>query len=223
MAEQVFQILHDSEDELEIMTNDPILQIRQRLEQIGRLNKKVDDIRAEADAFKKNMDNLASKEPVQAQLDSAETQLQAAKEKNSTQAEKIKELQSQLDSAANKLESAKSEVAAIGIKADKKVAQFKVNVKAIQTKGRSMIDHAKWQARREALEDAPSQDFDIMVEVENAQAEEIQARKQAFPEDDSDSLSEFEDGEDPEDGDVAFDGDKASEDLVYFFFLLHFF
>lgn len=37
MTEQAFQVLHNSKDELEIITNDLILQVRQRLEQIGEL------------------------------------------------------------------------------------------------------------------------------------------------------------------------------------------
>lgn len=68
-----------------------------------------------------------------------------------------------------------------------------------------MIDHAKWQARREALEDAQAQDFNIAVDVDNARAEEHQARKLAFPEDDSDEQEE----EDLEDGDSASDEDQA--------------
>lgn len=87
------------------------------------------------------------------------------------------------------------------------MAQFKIDVEAIQTKARSLIDHAKWQAQRESLEDAQARNFNIGVEVDNARAKENQARKLAFPEDDSDNLIEFEDGEDPEDGDAASDGD----------------
>ncbi|XP_070045494.1 uncharacterized protein [Nicotiana tomentosiformis] len=80
MAEQVFRILHDSEDELEISTDKSILQVRQRLEQIGRLNSQVDELMAEGEKFKENMNILASKkEVVQAQLESAEAQLRVAK------------------------------------------------------------------------------------------------------------------------------------------------
>ena len=76
MAEQVFRMFHDSEDEKEITTNDPILQVRQRIEQIGRLNSQVDALLAEAEEFKKCMDILASKkEAVQAQLELSDAQL----------------------------------------------------------------------------------------------------------------------------------------------------
>ncbi|XP_070046841.1 protein WEAK CHLOROPLAST MOVEMENT UNDER BLUE LIGHT-like 1 [Nicotiana tomentosiformis] len=194
MDEQVFRVLHDSEDELKILTNDPILQLRQRLEQIGELQKQVDTIHAEAEEFKKNMDILVSKkETVQTQLESAKTQLQATKEKVSVQVEKIKKLQSRLDLAvfdkanlASELEVARSEVAVANTKADTKVAQFKVYVEAIQAKSKSMVDHAKWQARREALGGVHPQGFDVMAEIENTKAKENRARKLAFPEEDSD-------------------------------------
>ncbi|XP_016439528.1 uncharacterized protein LOC107765403 isoform X1 [Nicotiana tabacum] len=183
MAEQVFRVLHDNEDELEITTNDPILQVRQRLEQIGRLQTQVDAIQAEAEEFEKNTDILASKkETVQAQLESVEAQLQAAKEKASVQVEKIKELQYRLDlvvsdkaSLANELEVARSEVvvarsevAIANEKADAKVAQFRVDVEVNQDKAKGMVKHAKWQARREALEGVQAQGFDIKAEIENA-------------------------------------------------------
>ncbi|XP_070019384.1 uncharacterized protein [Nicotiana sylvestris] len=161
MAGQVFRVLHDSEDELEIITNDPILQVRQRLEQIKDLQRQIDSIRAEAEKFKGCMDILASqKEAVQAELESTDSRFGAEREKTLAQATKIDELLSRLDSAisdkanlSNELERAKSEVAKANTIADAKVAQFKVDVETIQVKARSMVDHAKWQARREALEE----------------------------------------------------------------------
>ncbi|XP_070049099.1 uncharacterized protein [Nicotiana tomentosiformis] len=167
-------MLHDSEDELEITTNDPILQVRQRLEQIGDLQKQIDAIRVEAEVFKKNMDILASKkEVVQVELESVESQLRAAREKASVQAKKIEELQSQLTNLVSELEVTKSEVA---------VANTKANANATQYK----------------------------VALENSKVEESRAQKLAFPEEDSDSLSESEGGEDLEDRDVASDEDHAT-------------
>ncbi|XP_070049845.1 uncharacterized protein [Nicotiana tomentosiformis] len=145
------------------------------------------------------MDRLASKkETARAQLASAEVQFEAAKDKNSVQAKRIGELQSELNSAlsgqerlAKELEAAKSEVTVANTKADARVDQFKVDVEAIQA-------HAK------------SMDFDISAEIENAKAEEARARKLAFPEEGSESLSESEGGEDPEDEDAASDEDHAT-------------
>ncbi|XP_070056464.1 uncharacterized protein [Nicotiana tomentosiformis] len=158
MAEQVFRFLHYSEDELEITTNDLILQAWQRLEQIGQLQTQVDVIQAEAEDFKKNMGILASKkECVQAQLESGETQFQAEKEKALVQVEKIEELQSQLDlvvsdktSLVNELEVdisevvvAISEVTVANKRDDAKVAQFRVDVEVNQAKAKGMVKHAK--------------------------------------------------------------------------------
>ncbi|XP_070008753.1 uncharacterized protein [Nicotiana sylvestris] len=113
IADQVIRVLHDSEDKMDIVANNPILQLRQRLEQIGKFKSQVDTIQAEAEEFKKNMDILASKkEVVQAQQESAKTQLQAAKEKISVQVNKIEELQSLLDSAISDKENLAKELEA---------------------------------------------------------------------------------------------------------------
>ena len=123
---------------------------------------------------------------------------------------------------ANKLEAAKSEVVVTNTKAYAKVAQFKVDVEAIQTQAKSMVDHAKWQALREALAGVHAQDFDLLAEIENAKAKETRAQKLAFPEEDSESLRKFEDWENPEGGDAASDEDQANKAFICFYFLLYF-
>ncbi|XP_070035614.1 protein WEAK CHLOROPLAST MOVEMENT UNDER BLUE LIGHT 1-like [Nicotiana tomentosiformis] len=166
---------------------------------------------------------------VQAQLELAEAQLRAAKENASVQIDKIKELQHRLDlatsdkaSLADELEIARSEVAVARSEVavarsevveankivDAKVAQFRIDVEVNQDKAKSMVKHAKWQARREALEGVSAQGFDVATEIENAKVEEARARRLAFPEDDSDSSSESEDGENPED--ATSDEDQAT-------------
>lgn len=119
---------------------------------------------------------------------------------------------------ANELEAAKSEVAVANSKADSKVAQFKVDVEAIQAQAKSMVDHAWWQALREALEGVHAQDFDILTEIKNTKKEEDRARKLAFPEEDSESLSESEGGEDPYGGDATSDEDRATYAFIFFAF-----
>ncbi|XP_009589724.1 uncharacterized protein [Nicotiana tomentosiformis] len=193
-------------------------QVRQRLEQIGQLQVQVDAIQTEADEFNKNKDLITSqKETVQAQLASVEAQLRAAKEKTSVQAKRIEELQSKLYSAisgqeslATELEAAKSEVAVASTKDDAKVAQFKVDVEAIQAHSKSMVDHARWEALREALEGVLAQGFDILEKIENSKVEEARARKLAFPEEGFESLTESEGGEDPEGEDAAPHEDQAT-------------
>ncbi|XP_070033062.1 uncharacterized protein [Nicotiana tomentosiformis] len=136
MTEQVFRMFHDSEDEKEITTNDPILQVRQRIKQIGWLNSQVDALLAEAEKFKKCMDNLASrKETVEAQLELSDAQPRSAKENALGLIEKMKELQHHLDLAsldkadlAKELKVARSEVVEANKRVDAKVAQFRIDV-----------------------------------------------------------------------------------------------
>ncbi|XP_070046534.1 uncharacterized protein [Nicotiana tomentosiformis] len=124
------------------------------------LKTQIDAIQAKAEEFKKNMDILAlKKETVQAQLESAEAQLQAAKEKASVQ-----------ENLANEIEVVRSEMVVANIKVDAKLAQFKVEAEAIRAQAKSMVDHAKLQALREAFEGVHSQGFDILAEIKNAKA-----------------------------------------------------
>lgn len=127
-------------------------QVRQRIEQIGRLNSQVDALMAEAEEYKKCMDNLAlKKETVEAQLELSDAQLRSVKENVLGLIEKMKELQHQLDLAsldkadlAKELEVARSEVVEVNKRADAKVAQLRIDVEVNQTKAASMIEHAKW-------------------------------------------------------------------------------
>ncbi|XP_070019328.1 uncharacterized protein [Nicotiana sylvestris] len=173
---------------------------------IREIQAQVDAIQAEAEEFKKNMDIFGSKKKVvQAQLESAKIQLRAAKEKASEQVKKIQALQSKLDmeisnkaSLVDELEVTRSEAVVAITKADAKVAHYKVDIEAIQVHAKSMVDHARWKVLREDLEDVRAQGFDILAEIENAKIEETRAQKLSFPEEDSESLSEFEGGEDSE-------------------------
>ncbi|XP_070048809.1 uncharacterized protein [Nicotiana tomentosiformis] len=186
------------------MANDPNPQVQKRLDQIEKLQVEVDTVKAESEEWKKNMDRLSSeKQTARKQLASTEVQLRAAEEKILVEAKKIEELQSQLSSAvsgqenlARELEAAKSE--------------FKVDVEAIQEQAKNMVKHARWEARREALERVHAQNFDILAEIENAKICEARAQKLAYPQEDSEGLSESKGGEDPEGEDVASDGDHAT-------------
>ncbi|XP_070046442.1 uncharacterized protein [Nicotiana tomentosiformis] len=170
----------------------------------------VDELMAEGEKFKENMDILVSKkETVQVQLES-----RGAKENASVLIKRVKELQSRLDLATsdkasldNELEVVRSEATDANKRVDTKVAKFRIDVEVNQAKAKSMVEHAKWQARRAALEEVSAQGFNIEAEIENAKAEENRARRLAFPEEDSDSSSESEGREDPED--VASNEDQA--------------
>ncbi|XP_070037176.1 uncharacterized protein [Nicotiana tomentosiformis] len=127
------------------------VEVRQSIEQIGRLNSQVDGLLVDAEEFKKSIDILASKkEVVQAQLELSDAQLRSAKENASGLIEEMKELQHRLDLAisykaglANELEVARSEVVEANKRVDAKVAQFRIDVEVNQAKAKSMVEHAK--------------------------------------------------------------------------------
>ncbi|XP_070048732.1 uncharacterized protein [Nicotiana tomentosiformis] len=78
---------------------------QQKLEVVGKLRKEVDVIKAESLEWKEGMDHLATeKDAAQAQLLSAEGQLQGLKEKSSVQVRNIEELEAQYQSRRETLE-----------------------------------------------------------------------------------------------------------------------
>ncbi|XP_070020854.1 uncharacterized protein [Nicotiana sylvestris] len=128
------------------------------------------------------------------------------------QAKKLAELQSQLNLAvsdrenlAKELETVKSEARVIKVDVEEMVDVYKVNAEVAQVRAKDIVEHAKWQSRREALEDIHARGFDLSIEIESAKELEAIAKKLAYPEDDEESedLGESEGGGDP-------DGDKAA-------------
>ncbi|XP_070004744.1 uncharacterized protein [Nicotiana sylvestris] len=145
----------------------------QRLEQIKDLQRQINEVRDEAEKFKGCMDMLASKkEAIQAEMESAKSQLQVVRENASVQAKIAEDLESNLASLAKELEVARSEVAVANTKAQSTATQYKVNAEATLEEAKGMVDHSKWQARREAPEGVLAQSFDISVELEIAKIEE---------------------------------------------------
>ncbi|XP_070046158.1 uncharacterized protein [Nicotiana tomentosiformis] len=163
------------------------------------------------------MDRLAlEKETAWAQLTSAETQLRAAKERAKVQAKKVEELQSQLSAAvsdrenlAKELEVAKSVVLVVKADADEMVSQYKAEAEAAQDRTKDIVEHAKWQSRREALKEIHARGFDLSTEIESAKGLEAEVKKLSYPEDEevSECSSGSEGGGDSEDpGDEAGSG-----------------
>ncbi|XP_070045043.1 uncharacterized protein [Nicotiana tomentosiformis] len=176
LVEQVSQAFEVSVNDSEKVANDPNLQAQKKPDHIKQLQAEVDIVKTEAEEWKKNMDRLASeKEAAHAQLSLADVQLRAAKENISVQDKNIEELQSQLNSGvsgqenlAKDLEAAKLEVAVVRVGADDRVVQHKTDAKVAQDQVRNMVKHTKWQSRREALEGVHARDFDLLVQIENA-------------------------------------------------------
>nr|XP_016480411.1 PREDICTED: centrosome-associated protein CEP250-like [Nicotiana tabacum] len=213
LVEQVRRVFKVSDDESDKVANGPYPHVQKKLDQIDQLQAEVDAVKAEAEEWKRNMDCLASeKEAALAQLASAEAQLRAAKEMSLAQAKMIEELQSQLNSVVfdresldKELEKAKSEAKVVKVDADEMVVVYKADAEVAQVRAKDIIEHAKWQSRREDLEEIHARGVDLSAEIENAKELEAEAKKLAFPEDaeSSEDLGESEEDVDPEGDDVA--------------------
>nr|XP_016464851.1 PREDICTED: centrosomal protein of 164 kDa-like [Nicotiana tabacum] len=186
---------------------DLVEQVQQKLDRIDQLRAKMDIVQAETNEWKGRINRLASeKEATRAQLTLAEIQLRAAKQRADVQTKKVEELQSRLGSAVldresltKELKMAKSEVIVVKVEADEMVAQYNADAKAAQDLVKNIVEHMKWQSRREALKEVHARGFDLSAEIENAKVLEAEARNLAYPkEDDSEDSSRFEGGEDLE-------------------------
>ncbi|XP_070012913.1 uncharacterized protein [Nicotiana sylvestris] len=92
LDEQVTIILKEYGLDPTVEVNTSVSQLQQKLERIELLRWEVDQIKADCDRWKENMDHLApEKEAASDKLLSAEIQLRVAKEKNSARAKRIKE------------------------------------------------------------------------------------------------------------------------------------
>ncbi|XP_070015358.1 uncharacterized protein [Nicotiana sylvestris] len=131
----------------------------------------------------------AQKETVLAELDSAKSQPHQAKDKASVEVKKVEELKTNLAKLAEELDVAKSKVDGANNKAQVIVDQYKADVKATLEQAKVMVNHSKWQARREVLEYILVRSVDISAELEIAKAEEATTRKLAFPDEDSEDAS----------------------------------
>nr|XP_009776062.1 PREDICTED: uncharacterized protein LOC104225878 [Nicotiana sylvestris] len=177
-----------------VLHHEAFLQIR---EQLSQHEVEVRELNEKRDIYKLLSEKLQAKlEAARSEHAEMAEQVQYRFEQiGQLQVKKIEELQSQLDltisdksNLANEIESAKSEVTVANTKADAKVAQFKVDVEAIQVQDKKMVDHVRWKARRKAIVGVHAQDFDILTEIENVKAEEAKAQMLAFPKEDSESL-----------------------------------
>ncbi|XP_070004242.1 uncharacterized protein [Nicotiana sylvestris] len=161
---------------------------------IEQLRGEVDQVKANCNPWKENMDHLATeKEAALANLVSAETQLQGAKEKNSTQAKRIDELEVKLAEAGAEVAEARAEVEKTNATADKTIVVYLRDAEATQTELREDSDRekrsndlAKFQSRRETLEEIHARGFDLTKEIAQAKVLEADVRFIVFSNDDSD-------------------------------------
>ncbi|XP_070054080.1 uncharacterized protein [Nicotiana tomentosiformis] len=183
----IFEI---SDDELNLVTDGQNPQVQQKLDRIAQLQAEMDIVKAEAEEWRGRMDHLDSeKEAVRAQLNLTEIQLRAVKERAGVQTKRVEELQLQLGSTvsnrknlAKELETAKSVAVVVKADADEMVAQYKDDAEAAQDLVKNLIEHMKWQSRREVLKEVHARGFDLSIEIEDAKVLEAEAMKLAYPE-----------------------------------------
>ncbi|XP_070045474.1 uncharacterized protein [Nicotiana tomentosiformis] len=109
-----------------VEANTSLSQLQQKVERIELLRGEVDQVKADCDRWKENMDRLdAEKETTLAKLSSAEVQLQGIKEKSSIQAKRIEELETGLAKAKAEIEKTK-------VMADKSISMYRADVEAAQ-------------------------------------------------------------------------------------------
>ncbi|XP_019255154.1 PREDICTED: intraflagellar transport protein 81 homolog [Nicotiana attenuata] len=177
LDEQITNLLKEYGLYPPVEANTFISQLQQKLERIELLRGEVDQVKADYDRWKENMDRLAAeKEAALAKLASVEVELRGAKEKGSAQAKRIEELEAMLAEA-------KAEVGETKIAADKSIAVYLADAEADQTqlreasaRERRSNDLAKCQSRRETLKEIHARGFDLSEEIAKAKALEADAR-----------------------------------------------
>ncbi|XP_070042882.1 uncharacterized protein [Nicotiana tomentosiformis] len=109
-----------------VEANTSLSQLQQKVERIELLRGEVDQVKADCDRWKENMDRLAAeKETTLAKLLSVKVQLRGIKEKSFAQAKRIEELQTRLAEA-------KSEIDKTKVMADKSIAMYWADTEAAQ-------------------------------------------------------------------------------------------
>ncbi|XP_070035965.1 kinesin-like protein KIN-14N [Nicotiana tomentosiformis] len=107
---------------------------QQKVERIELLLGEVDQVKADCDRWKDNMDRLAvEKETTLAKRSSAEVQLRGVKEKSSTQAKRIEDLEIGLVEA-------KADIEKTMVMAAKSIAMYRADVEAAQIQLREASD-----------------------------------------------------------------------------------
>ncbi|XP_070046741.1 uncharacterized protein [Nicotiana tomentosiformis] len=117
-----------------VEANSSLSQLQQKVEKIELLQGEVDQVKADCDRWKENMDGVAAKkETTLAKLSSTEVQLMGIKEKSSAQAKRIEELETRLAEAKAEIEKTK-------VMADKSIAMYRADAEASQMQLREASD-----------------------------------------------------------------------------------
>ncbi|XP_070005723.1 uncharacterized protein [Nicotiana sylvestris] len=178
------------EEELKDLRSD----LAKALKNEAELDKQVDQVKADYNQWKENIDRLAAeKEVTLAKLASAETQLRGAKEKHSAQAKKIDELEAKLAITVAKVAKARAEVEKTKATIDKTVVVYLRDAEANQMELREASDREKWsndlakcQSQRKTLEEIHARGFDLTEDIAQAKVLKADAKFLVSSDDDDD-------------------------------------
>ncbi|XP_070034687.1 uncharacterized protein [Nicotiana tomentosiformis] len=170
----------------------------EQVERIEQFREEVNMMKAETLGWKESMVRFAAKkEAARAQLSSVESQLRGMKDKSSAQAKQIKELEARL---AFELAKAKSDAEKAKAKAKAIMAIYRSGAEAAQVQAREeaqtaqtlahwIAELAKYQSRREILEEIHARGFDLTEEIIKDRENEADAGALASSDDDNDDGS----------------------------------
>ncbi|XP_070032123.1 WEB family protein At5g55860-like [Nicotiana tomentosiformis] len=134
LDKQVSIILIKYELDPTVEANTSLSQLQKKVERIELLRGEVNQVKADCDRWKENMDRLVEeKETTLAKLSSTKLQLRIVKEKSSAQAKRIEELE-------NGLAKAKTEIENTKVMEEKSIAMYQADVKAAQMQLREASD-----------------------------------------------------------------------------------
>ncbi|XP_070029524.1 uncharacterized protein [Nicotiana sylvestris] len=180
-------------------------QLQQKLEMIGQLRGKVDQVKADCHRWKKSTDQLAT-------------------DKEAILDKRIEELEAKLARTEAEVAEAKTKVEKTKVTSDKTILIYLSDAEAVQAELREDSDWekcsndlAKRQARRETLKKIHARGFDLTEEITQAKVLETDARF-LVSSNDKDVVSGFESGGDkervPEEEEEEVLEDVVPEDVV---------
>ncbi|XP_070032266.1 uncharacterized protein [Nicotiana tomentosiformis] len=181
----IFLIKYELDPTVEANTS--LAQLQKKVERIELLRGEVDQVKADCDRWRDNMDRLAAEnETTLAKLSSVEVQLGGLKEKSSAQAKRIEELETGLAEAKAEIEKTK-------VMADKSIAMYRTDAEAAQMQLREASDRERWindstkcQSLRETLEEIHARGFELSEEIARAKVLEAEVRQLASSDDEDD-------------------------------------
>ncbi|XP_070008262.1 uncharacterized protein [Nicotiana sylvestris] len=145
--------------------------------EVGTVKREFYEVQAHADA------QVAAKESALAKSSTLEMQIRTAHASDSALANMIARLESELSKAKAEVVNAQAEAVMSSTRADQRAAAYLKSVSTANAGLRSTLGHAssskvyaKCKSRRETLEEVHTRSFDLSEEIEQAKAEEYDAK-----------------------------------------------